>query len=162
MLNNNTCMYAHRMRLGLDPFFSKQQRTCTCGSKLSSISHLLSCSMIKGGATIKRHEDVVHTLIKYIRKVGGTALHEPTKLDSNSGKRVDIDASRGYQRFLIVVQVINPTASSSIMPAETSLGAAIIAEKRKTSHHSYLGVPTLADIDPKSNVFFIPYIIESF
>ena len=150
------------MRLGVQPIRSNQLRVCACGKELADISHLLSCNSLKGGEVIKRHDKVVHTLIKYIRKVGGTAVHEPMNLDDNSLKRVDIDACIGFQRFLIYVKIANPTASTNIMRAKTSLGTALAAEKQKTSHHNYLNVPSLGEKNSKSDTVFVPYIVESF
>ena len=89
---------------------------------------------------IRRHDNVVHTLIKYIRKVGGTVTHEPRNLDSRTQNIVDVDVCIDYQRFSIDVQVVNPTATSNIIQSKVSIGSAMMAEKQKASHHSFLDI----------------------
>ena len=62
LISNDTCTHAHRMRLGLQPIKTDQQRICVCGTTIVDIAHLHSCKSLKGGDVIKRHDKVVESL----------------------------------------------------------------------------------------------------
>ena len=103
---------------------------------------------------IKRHNQVVNTLVKYIRRAGGIAVAEPASLDTKGKKRIDIDAYLGSRHYHIDVRITNPMSDSYTRVARQTLGAAMQAEREKKRKH-------------KSNAervgaIFVPYIIETY
>ena len=102
---------------------------------------------------MRRHNDVVNIIAKYIHKAGGTAIVEPPSLDPNSRKRVDIDARMGGQHFHIDVNIIDATADSYAAHETTVLGAALLQEPKKTSKHILNA--------RRDGATFIPYVLES-
>ena len=103
------------------------------------------------------------TIVRYIKKAGGSARTEPRGLDPRTRKRVDIEAHLGTHRYLIDVKITHPTAKSNLRAALAPLGAARVSERMKSSHHGYLrppGNPSPGKASRKA--VFVPYIVESF
>merc|ERR1711994_350362 len=90
--SNKVCSHAHRLRLGLPLVDISGSRKCVCDNIFTDTNHLQTCRHLKGGARIKRHNDVVNILAKFIHRAGGSAHTEPTSTDPYSMKRVYIDA----------------------------------------------------------------------
>ena len=110
-LSNDSCRLAHRLRLGLQLADLKYQQKCRCGDMVTDTTHMLSCRSIKGGSIIRRHNQVVNTLVKYIRRAGGIAVAEPSSVDTNGRNRVNIDAYLGSRHYHIDVRITNPRPS---------------------------------------------------
>ena len=153
-MTNNTCRHAHWLRLGLPLYDAQQVRRCVCGTLLHDTTHLLSCRAIQGGASIRRHNDVVEILAKYIRRAGGTADVEPPSFDKDSNKRVDIDVFLGSLHLHIDVLITHPTAKTNHRHGMRELGAAIHGENLKIRKHK-----ATADM---VGATFVPYVVETF
>ena len=79
-ISDSTCEHAIRLRLGMRLSKRINSRHCVCGRILRMGTHLMTCSSIRGGLSIRRHDHVVRIVAKYIRMVGGTAKVEPRRL----------------------------------------------------------------------------------
>ena len=153
-MTDDTCRHAHRLRLGLPTLLTNHDRVCVCGEKIGNTTHLLSCSKTRGGEAIRRHNDVVNILVKYIRKAGGLAKAEPASVSTDNRTRVDVEAHLGALHLHIDVRITNPTAPSYMQVATQTLGAAVHAEKEKNWKHD----KNSEDV----GAVFVPYVIETF
>ena len=131
-ITDDTCRHAHRLRLCLPTIHTNNDRICVCGERIQGTRHLLSCSRVRGGEAIRRHNDVVNILGKYIRKAGGLAKAEPSSVSTDNRDRVDIEAHLGSLHLHIDVRITHPTSPSYMHVAMKTLGAAINTKRKKT------------------------------
>ena len=108
---------AVRKRLGLNPLDIMPKYCAGCGADMTSNSdHFLTCQFRRKNELNKRHDQIANCIANCIagivREVGGCAKLEPSHMDRESRKRVDLDVLLDSKRILIDVTVIHPTAPS--------------------------------------------------
>ena len=100
----------------------------------SNSDHFLTCQFRRKNELNKRHDQIANCIAGIVRGVGGCAKLEPSHMDRESRKRVDLDVLLDSKRILMDVTVIHPTAPTHRNTAATKpLQAAQKAILQKTN-----------------------------
>ncbi|KAF5405666.1 hypothetical protein PHET_00812 [Paragonimus heterotremus] len=116
-LRPSTFIRAVKLRAGVLPAKSRRSRgrlstnpqlTCRCGTAIESISHLLQTCPITHDARCRRHNDVVNSIARTLRRKGTSFLVEPHVPFASSYLKPDLIVFKGNCVFIADIAICDP------------------------------------------------------